>query len=118
MIQLLQLIIHIIESFHDRHVILGSNRGEKYHNALWHFWDAIQWVIIHSVIAYLAHDWIYLVTGLFIRLFLLQVVLNYLLGNRIDYLGGGFVDSFCKRILGERWTLVVKTIIFITCFVV
>jgi hypothetical protein len=113
MIQIFQLLLHVIESLHDRNVILGSNRGNTYHNSKWHLWDSIQWVSIHAMIAYLACDWIYVFTGLLIRLFVLQVFLNYLLGNRIDYLGGGFIDSFCKRNFGKKWTLIVKTALLI-----
>jgi len=117
MITLYQLILHLIEAFHDKFVIAGSDKSKVSDDRKWHKWDAAQWILIHGGIAVLANDNTYLFTGLFIRLWVLQVVLNKLRGLPIDYLGKGSLDGFCFRVFGERWTLILKTIIFVMCLI-
>jgi len=117
MTTLYQLILHLTEAFHDKFVIAGSDKSETVNNKRWHLWDSIFAVLLHSGIAVLSHNWIYLFTGLFIRLWVLQVVLNKLRGHNADYLGKGSIDGFCFRVFGERWTLILKSIIFVLCLI-
>jgi hypothetical protein len=118
-ITLYQLILHLVESFHDRYVIAGSDKSKVSDDRKWHKLDALQWILIHGGIAVLANDNTYLLTGLFIRLWVLQVVLNKLRGLPIKYLSkkDGTVDGLCWLFFGERWTLILKTIIFVMCLI-
>lgn len=119
MITLYQLILHLVEAAHDKFVIAGSDKSETVNNKRWHFWDSIFAVLLHSGIAVLSHNWIFLFTGLFIRLWVLQVVLNKLRGLPIKYLSkkDGTVDGLCWLFFGERMTLIMKTIIFVMCLI-
>lgn len=116
MIVLYQCLLHVIECWHDKNVIAGSDKGEHYFNSKWHLWDSVFAVLLHSGIAYLAHDPVYFASGLAIRFFLLQVLLNKLRGLPYTYLGKGKLDTFCNLYLVKKTTLVVKSIIFISCF--
>lgn len=117
MITLYQLILHLVEAYRDKFVIEGSDKTELANNRAWHKINAVFAVLLHSGIAFLSQNWVYLFTGLFIRLWVLQVVLNKLRGLPIEYLGKGSLDGFCFRVFGERWTLILKTIIFVLCLI-
>lgn len=119
MITLYQLILHLVEAYRDKFVIAGSDKTETKNNRAWHKVNAVFAILLHSGIAVLSHNWIYLFTGLFIRLWVLQVVLNKLRGFPIKYLSkkDGTVDGLCWLFFGERWTLILKTIIFVLCLI-
>lgn len=117
MIVLVQYMIHMIEALHDKYVIDAGDPTKAHSNTMWHRYDALMWVVIHCFIAYLVHDWMYIVTGLTVRLFTLQVVLNQLRGKPSYYLGNGTVDRFFKLYIGQHATLYIKMLLFILAFV-
>lgn len=116
MIVLIQLYLSMIECWHDLHVIKGSDKSEHYHNSKYHKFDALLWFSIYTWMAVEHNDPVYILTGLSIRLFMLQVVLNKLRDLPVTYLGGGFIDKFCLRWFGEVGTLCVKSVLFILTF--
>lgn len=116
MIVLYQCLLHVIECWHDKNVIAGSDRAKVVENSRWHWWDSMQWTAIYLGIAHLANDYVYVATGLFIRFFLLQVLLNKLRGLPYTYLGKGKLDTFCNLYLGKKTTLIVKTVLLLMCF--
>lgn len=117
MIPLLQLIIHFLEALHDYSVIEGSDKSKVFHNRRWHQIDAVIWTIVHLSFAYLAGDIAYLFTGLFIRLFVLQVVLNLLRGYPAKYLGWNGIDLWCRKNVGLKLTLWIKTVLLIASLI-
>lgn len=115
MIALLQFSIHLLEALHDYEVIQDS-KG-TIHNRRWHIYDSFLWLIVHGTIAFAAQNWWFLFTGLAIRFYVMQVVLNHLRKLPSMYLGDKGQDGWLKRHIGERVTFVLKTILFLTCFV-
>lgn len=117
MITQIQLVIHLIESLHDNEVIRGSDKTEIMHNRNWHRYDSIQWVVVHGAIAYLTGNIFFLLTGLMIRFYCLQVVLNQLRRLPLDYLGASGIDGWCIKYLGKKVTFYTKCIFFAACFI-
>lgn len=117
MIVIYQTTLHFFEALHDRAVIAGSNKSNIIDNRRWHYYDAIIWTLVHAGIAYLTGNWAYLVTGLVVRLFMMQVLLNKLRGLPYTYLGKGKIDSFCNLYIGKKTTLIIKVVAFLSCFV-
>lgn len=114
LIPIMQVCIHLLEALHDHHVIAGADPKEVNHNRSWHKIDAVMWLLIHGLIAYLAGHWIFILSGLAARLWVLQQALNELRGLPLTYLGDKGIDGFCKRLLGPTWTTVIKLIIYTT----
>lgn len=112
----MQVCIHLLEALHDHHVIAGADPKEVNHNRAWHNIDAVMWLLIHGLIAYLAGHWIFILTGLAARLWILQVVLNQLRRLPSTYLGDKGIDGFCKRYIGPKTTLILKFIIYFTTY--
>lgn len=117
MVPYIQTIIHLIEAAHDSEVIAGSNRSETIHNRRWHQYDALMWLVIHGLIAYLTKEPFYLISGLMIRFYLLQVALNHLRGLSSFYLADKGMDGWCKRKLGQQLTFYIKLTLFLSVFV-
>lgn len=117
LIPIVQILIHSLESLHDYRVIKGADPKEVNHNRAWHKIDSVMWVIIHGLIAYLAGHWLFILSGLATRLFILQVGLNHLRKLPETYLGDKGIDGFCKRYIGPEITLILKFIIYsTTCY--
>lgn len=116
MIAIIQLCIHLVEAAHDSEVIKGSNRSESIHNRRWHQYDALMWLIIHGAFALLSKEPFYLISGLIIRLWVLQATLNHLRGLSSFYLGEKGIDGWCKRNLGQNLTFYFKLILFLSVF--
>lgn len=116
MIVLLQTYFCLIECYHDLHVIKGSDKSEYYHNSKWHKWDSFLWLSLYIWMAVEHNDPVYILTGLSIRLFMLQVLLNKLRGLPLTYLGSGKIDKLCSVFIGKRTTLVFKSALLIMCF--
>lgn len=116
MIVLLQTYFCLIECYHDLHVIKGSDKSQTVHNSKWHKWDSFLWLSLYIWMAVEHNDPVYILTGLSIRLFMLQVVLNKLRGLQLTYLGSGKIDKFFKLYIGKKTTLVLKSILFLMCF--
>jgi hypothetical protein len=118
MITLLQIALSTVEAFHDKNVISGirPDQNNVVSNKRWHRWDAMQWVLIHAIIAY-AFEWIFLFTGLAIRLVLLQLLLNKLRNLPLSHLGNGPVDRFCLFVFGRKWTVWIKAALLVTILI-
>jgi hypothetical protein len=115
MITALQFVIHCAESMHDKYVITGANPSDKSSNKMWHFWDAVCWTLVHMTISAAAGDMMFLFTGLCMRLFCLQVVLNLARGQSMYHLGSGPVDKIFVA-LGVRITFALKLLLVLLSF--
>lgn len=111
MIPLFQLLIHTIESFGDASVIAAQRHDRPQQVKDWHMWDAFMWATVHLIIAKLAGDPVYLLTGLTIRWWSLQITLNRVRGMSVYYLGSGFIDRMHAKYLGVRTGTYIKHVL-------
>lgn len=117
MIVLWQIIIHLVEALHDKHVIAAQSHdpARKPDVDAWHAIDSLVWIMVHALIGKLSGDWTYAATGLAIRLALLQLALNHYRGLPLSHLGSGTIDRLTLRIVGQRGSVCLKFLILILC---
>jgi hypothetical protein len=108
-----QVVIHVLEARHDYYVIKGADHGKVYENRAWHEQDSVLWFFLYLLMAYMGDNVGFLFTGLSARLLVLQLALNDLRGLPYAYLSNKGIDGFFKQYFGLRWSLVVKSIIFL-----
>jgi hypothetical protein len=106
-----QIVIHALESMHDRWVIAGQNPDKLRQNRLWHCYDSAVWFTVHALVSAITGNVFYLVSGLVIRLWALQVFLNWMRGLPLVYLGAKGIDAWMNFRFGKRATLVLKTLL-------
>jgi hypothetical protein len=108
--------IAMLECLHDKAVIDGADPDKKNPNRRWHIYDAAVWMGIYILVARLAGHWEYVLIGMVVRLYILQVVLNHMRGKGAKYLGSAGIDRWCNLYIGARLTLVLKTLLFLAAF--
>lgn len=107
---LFQVLIHLIECHHDYHVIRSSRHDRPEDNRRWHQYDSVMWILVHFG---LTMNPLYLISGLAIRLLVLQVYLNHIRGLPLTYLSDKGIDGFMKKNFGPRLTLSVKVLLLV-----
>ena len=112
MIILQCLFIHFIECFHDRAQINAAGpNAEKLWVSAWLQWDTVLWTLIYLRIALSTGDFTWIVAAIIARLFMLQIVLNYLRKLPITHLGTNPIDVVFLRLFGKRGTIYFKSLL-------
>lgn len=99
------IVLYVVEAFHDYYVILNG-AGNLQYDRKWHSFDLIFHIILASLIAYIAKEWLLIPMAGLIRWTVFQNTLNVLRGKNFFYLGVNGIDGILSKIFGKAAGLI------------